>query len=555
MRRKITALLFITIILTIPCYSAIGAENNPLIDISREVNIQLRGITSILDTITIKAPVGESTTIQSLWIGNLDLYNPELVQFEMKQGNSWIPLTFESETRLDYNGYLVEFPALQTISDLENIVIQAKFTHIDLIFQTTSNVAFIPAYPIFEYNITSLTLSIQLPESSEYESYEAPFNITNNNNTGDIWQFNYNSTDIDDWQNSTLMIQYIPTAEDNYILYFESLKHEVEIKQDYIIVSETYELRNLGNGIQSFYTNIPSQATDIWAHDHVGTIFIESLEGDISTDPLEIVIDSRGVIFTNNKWMFTLSYRLPNDGYVSEQTLTYKISNYEYYIKELKASIIIPEGGEYISSTPEPNNIDRMEDTRIQYTFGQRLPQEEDSLSVDFTLSTLNTWIRPLAAIILTAGFIGGVIYLRRQKSPESIIKVKDKSENPKVSEYINQYKDRLSTLKEYYKLQEQGKDKEGKLAEIYRQLDNNLRKIKQEETKLNNGEITQQLKSIQKAEQDIANIKKDLNNLETRLRTRRISRRDFERRRESRVKRLQQAIEAIEKELISLSK
>ena len=253
--------------------------------------------------------------------------------------------------------------------------------------------------------------------------------------------------------------------------------------------------------------------------------------------------------------MFTLSYRLPNDGYVSEQTLTYKISNYEYYIKELKVSIIIPEGGEYISSTPEPNNIDRMEDTRIQYTFGQRLPQEEDSLSVDFTLSTLNTWIRPLAAIILTAGFIGGVIYLRRQKSPESIIKVKDKSENPKVSEYINQYKDRLSTLKEYYKLQEQGEDKEGKLAEINRQLDNYLRKIKQEERKLNNGEITQQLKSIQKAEQDIANIKKDLNNLESRVRTRRISRRDFERRRESRVKRLQQAIEAIEKELISLSK
>ena len=125
--------LWYAFLLTIPCYSAIGAENNPLIDISREVNIQLRGITSILDTITIKAPVGESTTIQSLWIGNLDLYNPELVQFEMKQGNSWIPLTFESETRLDYNGYLVEFPSLQTISDLENIVIQAKFTHIDLI--------------------------------------------------------------------------------------------------------------------------------------------------------------------------------------------------------------------------------------------------------------------------------------------------------------------------------------------------------------------------------------------------------------------------------------
>ncbi len=555
MRRKITALLLITIILTIPSYSTIGAENNPLIDISREVNIQLRGITSIFDTITIKAPAGESTTIQALWIGYLDLYNPELVQFEMKQGNSWTPLTFESETRLEYNGYLVEFPALQTISGLEKIVIQAKFTHIDLIFQTTSNAAFIPAYPIFEYNITSLTLSIQLPESSEYESYEAPFNITNNNNTGDIWRFNYNSTDIYDWQNSTLVIQYIPTAEDNYILYFESLKHEVEIKQDYIVVSETYELRNLGNGIQSFYTNIPSQATDIWARDHVGSIFIESLEGDNSTDPLEIVIDSRGVIFTNNIWMFTLSYRLPNDGYVSEQTLTYKISNYEYYIKELKASIIIPEGGEYISSTPEPSNIDRMTDTRIQYTFGQRLPQEEDSLSVDFTLSTLNTWIRPLAAIILTIGFIGGVIYLRRQKSPESIIKVKNKSENPKISEYINQYKDRLSTLKEYYKLQEQGEDKEGKLAEINRQLDNNLRKIKQEERKLNNEEITQQLKSIQKAEQDIANIKKDLNNLETRLRTRRISRRDFERRRESRVKRLQQAIEAIEKGLISLSK
>lgn len=562
MRRKITTLILLTIILAIPFYSVIGVENKPMIDLSRNVNIQLGGITTISDTITLKAPEGETINIQSLWMGYLDIYKPdnlkfkhERVLFELKQDNGWTPLSYKSEIRGDNYGYLLEFPSILTLSGSEYIEIRAKYTHIDLIIQASSNIAFIPTYPIFEYNITSLKLSIQLPESSKYESYEAPFNITNNNNSDGIWRFYYNSTNISDWENVTAAIQYKPSINDSYILYFESLEHVLRIKPNYIEISEIYEIHNVGTGLQMFSVNIPSIATDIWAYDNVGSIYTESQEEENITETVEVLVYSRGAIYYDNKWKFTLSYKLPNDEYFSEQTFTYKIKNYEYYVRELKASVVIPEGGDYISSTPEPNNIIKNEDTKIKYIFGSRLPYEEDTFSVDLSLSSLNTWIRPLVALALTAGIFGGVVYLRKQRKPESIKKVKVKNEKPVVSEYVNKYIERISILKKYYDiLQSNVEGNEVKLTELSQQLDKSLKEIKQDEENLQKEEIAKVLNKIFNAEKDIANIKNDLNNLEIRLRTRRLSKKDFERRKEIRIKRLYETIKEIEEALISLA-
>lgn len=552
MRRKITALLLLTIILAIPCYNAIGAENNPLIDISRDVNIQLGGIVSITDSITLGAPTGESRNIQSLWMGYLDNFEPEQINFLLKQGDNWTPLTYESEIREENQGYLIELPTEQTISGSEKILIQAEYTHINLIIQASSNIAVIPAYPILEYNISSLDLSIRLPESSEYESWEAAFNITNNNNSNGIWEFEYASTEVSDWENSSILIEYKPGVKDIFIGYYDSLEHIIKIRNDHIIISETYALKNKGNTLQIYEINIPSLATDIWAHDYVGSLPIASHEINNITDLQEVIFYPRGPIYNDNKWTFTLTYRLPYEEHISGQTLTYTINTNEFYVKELRASIIIPEGGDYTSSIPEPYNVNSQQETTIQYILGSKLPFSEDTVSVEFTLSAMNTWIKPLVALIFTAGIFGGVILFRKQKKPESITNIKAKKDKTS-SEYVNMYKNRLIILKEYHEVLET--QKEEKLTEISKTLESSYMEVKEEEALIEKEESIQQLKILKNAEKEIANIKNDLNNLENRLRTRRISKRDFERRRESRIKRLYQAIETIEKALIELAK
>lgn len=553
MRRKITALLLLTIFLTIPCNYAIGEENIPLIELKRDVEIQLGGITSITDSITLTAPTGESRNIQSLWLGFLDNYEPEQVNFLLKQGEDWTPLQFESENRGGYQGYLVDLPTAMTISGFEKILLKAEYTHINFIIEASSNVAFIPAYPVLENNITNLMLNMQLPKESKYETYEAPFLITNNNNSEGIWRFSYNASDINDWDNSTVMLQYKPSSEDNYILYFESLEHEIRIQENYIEISKIYEIHNTGNTLQEFYVKVSDKATDIWAHDHVGSLYTEVLEIENNTNLREIAVYPRGTIFNNNKWVFTVNYQLPYEGYVSDQTLTYTINNNEYYVKELTSTIIIPDGGDYSSSTPEPNIVDRQSEILLNYIFGPRLPYTQETITIDFTASFFNNWIRPLVALILTVGIIGGVIIFSKQKKPELVKDIKIKSEKPSISEYINTYKDRLEILKEYQEILEE--QKEEKLSEIIKNLNQSLIKLKNEEEKIEKEESSHQLTILKNAEKDIANINNDLNNLENRLRTRRISKRDFERRRESRIKRLNQAIETIEKALIKLVK
>ena len=378
MRRKITALLLLSLFLAIPSYYVIGEESNPQIELARDVEIQLGGITAITDSITLMAPTGESRTIQSFWIGYQENYEPEQVSFQLKQGESWTPLDYTAENRGGYLGYLMEFPSAIMISGSEKIELRAEYTHINLIIEASSNIAFIPAYPVLESNITSLLITLQLPSESEYETYEAPFLISNNNNTDGTWRFSYNATDIYDWDNSTVMLQYKPSAKDDYILYLESLEHEITIKENYIAVSEIYEIHNTGNALQTFYVNITDKATDIWANDHVGSIYAESLETNNVTNLQKIVVYSRGTIFNDNKWKFTLNYRLPYEGYISDQTLTYTIDNYEYYVRNLKASIIIPEGGDYTSSTPEPNSVDRQSDIKLEYVLGPKLPNNQD---------------------------------------------------------------------------------------------------------------------------------------------------------------------------------
>jgi len=553
MRRKITALLLLTIFLAIPCNSAIGAEDNPLIELRRDVEIQLGGITSITDSITLTAPTGESRNIQSLWIGYLENYEPEQVNFLLKQEEDWTQLQFESKVRGGYQGYLVELPATMTISGTEKILLKAEYTHINLIIEASSNVAFIPAYPVLENNITNLILTMQLPKESIYETYEAAFFITNNNNSERIWRFSYNASDVNDWDNSTVRLQYKPSAEDDYILYFESLEHEIRIQESFIEISEIYEIHNTGNALQTFYVKVSDKSTDIWAHDHVGSLFTEALEIGNNTNLREIVVYPRGTIFNDNKWIFALNYRLPYEGYISDQTLTYTINNNEYYVKELKSTIIIPDGGDYSSSIPEPNFVDRQSGVILEYILGSRLPFTQDSITIGFTVAFLNNWIRPLAALILTAGVIGGVIIFRKQEKTEQIKDIKIKSGKPSIFGYINTYKDRLEILKEYQEILE--KQNEEKKSEISRKLVQSLKNLKNEEDKIEKEESSQQLIILKKAEKDIANIKNDLNNLENRLRTRRLSKRDFERRRESRIKRLYQAIGTIEKALIELAK
>jgi hypothetical protein len=65
--------------------------------------------------------------------------------------------------------------------------------------------------------------------------------------------------------------------------------------------------------------------------------------------------------------------------------------------------------------------------------------------------------------------------------------------------------------------------------------------------------EFSEPLREIKQAEGELTRIASDLRNLEVRLRTRRVSRRDYERRKKERFRRRGLAIKKIEKALGSL--
>jgi len=264
-----------------------------------------------------------------------------------------------------------------------------------------------------------------------------------------------------------------------------------------------------------------------------------------------------------------VEYSIPQSPNIQRQdrssTITYPAKGFPYPIQKLEVVFTLPEGASFISSEPEPTSIEEATvfTQRILLSLGEVLPYDNAEVELTYSRDIVWSFLRPIEWMLLLAVPVAGLILLRRRMP----IKEEEPTEvkPTHLNELITNYKQRVALLVESEAL-EQELDRgeisrerfEQRTADLTRRQRDLLQTVRRLEGQVivDDTRIQRALKELREAEAEIVKTRSSMRNLEVRLRSRRVSRRDYRRRmseylrnRRRSIRRIEQAIATLERE------
>jgi hypothetical protein len=564
--RRLALLILTTMLLTptIGIVLRVNAENDDTpgpevgeyldIQAERSVKIEEGGKVIIFDFYTVDNPQ-EFTEFQ---VGFDDSQVSERTTFDVLQGEEWVPLDYYIFTANGYNWYNLTF------SGMESLKLRASYLFLGLVTEVQENfIASIPVYPVLTYNASEYSVSVELPLDSIYIDTMAQVNFTHFIEEGNDYVMHV-AQNFTAFSNVNADVKYIPSPSDRYILDCHRLERSVTVKQGGLRFEDSYEIENLGASFSTFVLSVSGDASSIEAWDAIDNL--ETVTMEDASGLIEVTITPKFSVRKGDIWKFTLAYSLSREINIkktgSESTLTFWTPDFPYYIRELTAKVYVPNGGQYISSEPDATTVTEEGTSNVViFRFGKRLPLETPEIVVTLKESQSLGYVVPLGVTVAICVLVG-IIYITRRRRKETIAPI-IRTDKPALSGFIGEYLERVSFLKELDELIQRSDDGDigraefdMRSAEINRrqgEMAGSLRQ-KREELEEEHPELSDGFREIRRAEEDLARVEEDLRNLEVRLRARRVTRRDYKRRKEDRLVRRRQIIGRMEKALASFS-
>jgi hypothetical protein len=543
MKKSAVKLLILLVLFNITftkCQFVVYAEiEQPIVEVDRLIEIRNGGIVLINDLFTISGSEELEFILTDFWIGFSDIIIAERVSFELYKSGNWITLEASEEIRNGVTGSLIKFQTPLTLTNTQ-ITLRASYLTLNSVSGLSlSYTAVLPIYPIIDFNISNHIFEVLLPTDAIFDGVNAPFNMTQFEQD-DRWVVNYNEYNVSTNTTINAQITYTHSVDDDYLLLVESAVRSITVKSNNLLVEDSYSIVNKGPAIQSFPLELPMDSRRIRVYDGVGSLEIMTRDSD---NIQEVEVIPRTQIQVGDRWVITISYITESDAHISTSNdinrITYPTIELPHFIQNLEAKVSRDEG------------------VPIQLQYGATLPEERPLIESDIPAGTTMTFIRPLAILAGILAIFIAIILLRREKTPkktEAVIEV----EIPTLNNYIEQQRERLDLLKGIVSLdtdfEEEKIDKnhyDKTVVEYNRDLANietTLQKLTQDISE--EQELKDSLRKIRQADGELNRIASDLKNLEVRLRARRISRSDYERRRKDRLRRRNTAINKIEEAL-----
>ena len=524
-------------------YMVNGDTVQPVVDAERSVKIIDGGIVFMNDTFTLTAPEASEATITDFWVGFPDYFTPERTTFEVWESSAWQQIEASGQALQGIGGSRLEFTVPITLSAGSSLMLRASYLSFESVGGTSLVYkAVLPVFPVIEYNISQYQLEVEFPPGAVFDSVTSPVNMTDAE-VGDHWTVTYQGENIAANAVVDASIRYAHSTEDELLLVVESASRSVTVKSNRLLIEDSYALTNYGPIFFGFPLELPSDAGSIKARDGVGSLETTATESDGSK---EVVVLPRASIIPGNRWVFTISYSTGNGDHLTStggvSLISYPNIELPHFIRNLEAS------------------VSRAESETVLLTYDATLQSERPDVEAEVPPGSIMTTLRPIAIIAVMGLVVGAVVFLRRREKPAKV-EVTLKAEASTLNEFIEKQRERVSLLKALDSLEEELQEEKidndqyervtaehnrglGRLSESLRQLGRDLA----EEL-----ELTEPLREIRQAEGELTRVASDLKNLEVRLRARRVSRRDYERRRKDRIRRRGLAIKQIEKALESL--
>jgi hypothetical protein len=522
----------------------VSSESEQLVvDADRSVKVINGGIIFITDVFTLSTAEGSEVVLNDFWMGFSDLITPERSSFEVLESDSWKEIDSSVQGIQGIPGSRIEFAVPITLRAGTTLTIQASYLSLDSVSGTSvSYTALLPLFPVLEHTISHYQLEVELPPSAIFEQAISPINMTEVE-VGDHWNVNYQGENITSNSPVDVRIVYTHSTDDELLLIMENASRGITVKSSSLAIEDSYSLTNIGPIVYRFPLVLPLDAGNIKARDGVGPLEIIVTESDASK---AVAVQTRAPVMRGDRWVFSITYTTENGEHVSTaggaSHISYPNIELPHFIREIEAT------------------VSRVESDVVRLTYDASLQSERPPIEADVPSGSIMPTVRPVAIVAALGLVIVAIFFLRRREKTVKV-EVTIEVEVPTLKEFIDIQRDRISLLNAIGSLEaelEEGKiekDQYERLtAEHNRGLKTLVDSLKLIEKELSDEpELSDALKNIEQAEGELTRIASDLRNLDVRLRTRRVTRRDYDRRKKDRIRRRELAINKIEKAIESL--
>jgi hypothetical protein len=530
-------------ILSSYAYMVSGETEQFIVDVDRSVKVVDGGIVFLSDTFTLSAPEGSEAIVTDFWMGFSDVLIPERSMFEVLESGSWSQIDASGQGVQGMQGSRIEFTVPITLRAGTSLTLRASYLILDSVSGSgTAYSVLLPVFPVLEYTISQYQLEIELPPEAIFEQVISPINMTQVE-VGDHWNVNYVGENLAADSEVDVRIQYTHSTDDALLLAVEDASRSITVESSSLVIEDSYALTNKGPIIFSFPLELPADADNIKARDGVGPIETTATESSGSND---VDVFPRAPVMPGDRWVFSVSYTTEIGDHVSaaggSSQISYPNIELPHFIRDLDSA------------------VSRVESDVVRLIYGATLQSERPIIEAEVPSGSILSSLRPVAIVAALVLVVAVIVFLRRREKPTRVEVVLE-AEVPILREFIEKQRERISLLEALGALDnklEEGtieKDQyEGLAAEHSRGVSKIADSLKQLGRELaDEPELSEPLKEIEQAESELTRIASDLRNLELRLRTRRVSRRDYQRRKKDRVRRRGLAIKKIEKAIESL--
>jgi len=482
------------------------------IQISHFIEIRDGGLVLINDTVTLSTQSSENVNL----INNFLIGFPfEYVKKEPFGGTTFqlgkerfypdYSFAFDSQTelkvlpdvglgRLGFYGANVLFPQPVNVSNGQSYSFTIVFVFSNLLQTSVAaadpnqvewNVTF-PLYPSIIQEVSSFIVKIFLPKEATYKTqysslYErtllagAPedFNVTS---SGSRQVLSFAQSPLTSFAYEPgWLIFYQPTTLSDIFLMLEAKEMIREITLDEwgrIFLFESYSLTNRGAiDITSLKIRVPQDTYEISAQDKTGGSLSVSLERGNATVPTNATISFATPIQKNMESTFIVTYWLPWKTYVTQYGLRdynlaftfFERQNFDWIIKKLTTTIILPEGADFMQLPALPENLRLIAHSSLQkntfqeiLTFSFYNVTSFHDLNFNLSYGYLIFWasFRPTLWIGTMVAVVCAVVFLwRLPKRPEVPITPVPSRD---LRNFVDAYEKKTSFLSELVSMEQQ---------------------------------------------------------------------------------------------------
>ncbi len=427
-----------------------GAENIIVTDINRRVDIDIYGLITIRDKLTINNL--NSNPISSIFIGIPLAHSIDLIFFDSKGVNENSLVTERSNIVMnEYEMFAIYFdsPLLpyqsKIITFIQIFKDQVKFYYGQEGDQYVQYVQFTGiVFPILPYKsegdiIANYFLPVGADDIDGGWGFEFPetknvryeFNFIKDEIGADFMEpFLVN---LNDQKEIAIMFKEVPEGggTTSAKLEVQESNREIYISPWGIIkVKENVLIKNLGVMVSSSISlNITRHAKGVYVSDDLGEIFgvtVGSLTGSNYRTLTINLFENRINLLPNSSFRFNIEYNLPFENYISSNGFQESIqidlltTIFNYLGRDQTIKVVIDGCYSIDSITEAPMAIKKSKGTTIlTYKSDFVSPLESKLIYITFTIDFFNLLLRPIVFILIIAGIASTYVLIIKTKKKE----------------------------------------------------------------------------------------------------------------------------------------